>query len=188
MGTFDSVIVGDPTVYVKAYAASNDPVSGNAATWTNWTELDVKTNEGVKISLTRAGEEITIDELEGAIDDVRTAEGGTVDLDLEQFDIELLAYGLAGAYAAGETPGTNEDTFKIGGATDANYSIGIECEDNAGLTHVIFFPKCKPVGPLETGVGKTKKAMTTYRWKLLKDPSRTAGETLAVIYRLTEAA
>jgi hypothetical protein len=188
LGGWQKVLYGLVKIFIKPYAEGNDPVTANAADWSNWKELSLIAPDGMSYKLNRKGKAVTVQAL-GQVDDQNAGEDSAqVQCAIEQSCLEAMQYAMAGlTYTAGAVPGTNPNTLGFGGGSESFYQVAFEGENLGGQTMIYHFPKCKATGALDQKFKVGEVAVTPYEWTAMVDPSRPEGERVFKAFELTEA-
>ena len=191
MPTVDEVVLsGHPDVYSIAYASGNDPVTANGVSWTGWTQF-LGTEDGAELSIGLDTEylEKRVNEARGPVGLDLVKDGLSGSFSVVETALARLESLFAGSiYAAGATPGTDPNTFDLGGLTaDGYFSLGMEVVGAEGGTFVIFISKMKFTSAPKLIMAKGGIRKISVDWIAVEDPNQAAGKKYGTWYELTVA-
>lgn len=187
MGTVANILTGHVTLYVKAYAHDNDPITGNTVSWSGWTALGFQSEDGLEMEYDPNFLDIMVDEHNAPVRRDLIGESLVVRFTLQEATLAQLQYAIAGAtYTVASTPGDDPNLLTIGDkATPAVFSFGFEGIAATGEALIGFIPRVDSVSSV--GIPFLKGGVRTlpFEFSSQADPNRSTGQTLAMLYELT---
>ena len=193
--TITHVLNGNVLVYLKDYAADNDPVdeTDNTLDISSWTLQGYQGADGLVAEFSTEWEEIFVLEHGMAIKRDLIGQSFTVALPISEEDIEAMEdYFPGSTYAAGAAPGTNPDTLKLGSKsihiTEQSLCFVGMGADVSSSGACVFFPKMHMTGVNPIPYKKGLARVNALTFSALADTSRDAGEEIGIFYRITVGA
>jgi len=185
-----NILTGPVDFYVKSYSAAGDPVTGNAVGWTGWTQLGFQTEDGVDIEYAPEFFDIKVHSYNAVVKKILIGEALKVRFNLMECDLAQMVHAMTGAtYTAGALAGTNPNLLSLGDkATIVEKMIGFEGIAITGAELVGFVPKVVAMGTVAVKHQKAGVRTIPFEFDALADTTRSAGQTLAMLWEITEAA
>ena len=187
MGTVANIVTGHVTLYVKAYAHDNTPITGNTVSWSGWTALGFQSDDGLEMEYEPDFLDIMVDEHNAPVRRDLIGESLVTRFTLQESTLAQLQYAIAGAtYTVAGTPGTNPNLLSLGDkATPAVFSFGFEGIAANGEAIVGFIPRVDSVSSVTVPFQKGGVRVVPFEFGSQADVNRSAGQTLAMLWELT---
>lgn len=191
MGEILNPFFGPVQIRVKTYASGNNPVTGNAASWTGWTALEYnyQNRDGLVMEYEGEMEDDVVAGYTAPVQSVIVGETLNINVQIKKATLEQVAkFGHPGAtFDEGATPGTNPDLMTLGGRIfPAEFSVGLQGFAPSGQALVMFVPKMQAAAS-RSDTFKKGSTFVPFNWRALADTSEAAGSQLARFYEITES-
>ncbi len=188
-----AVLDGITKIYAKVYVGSADnPVASNAIDWTGWDQVSyLADGEDVVIEHGQEMRQKRCENILYPLGLTETARHFKVTVPIAQSALVTMPRGWGGAvYAAGATPGTNENSLLLAGEGLQSYlTFGIEGESqDLAAGWVLWLPKVKiTTEPVSQNFGKRQNRSFSIVVEAVYDPAQNSGEEVANLYEITVA-
>lgn len=173
--------VGPAQVYVKAQS-STSPVTGNAATWTGWTQLGWK-DKGVSWKLKSKSTDVRVEEFTAPVDSWLEEEGITVSVPITQYDISVIQYAIIGSVYHGYSAGQYNQMISGGDGDISFFSLGVQGYNKTGKNCVLWVPKVAPGDSFDFNIVKGENSVNV-DLEGYADTTQVAGARLWQLYEL----